>query len=419
MSSPILRRRLIAAGIVIGAVAVLAVLVATRPTPQRRKPTVPAPVVTLQRVGGEQPPVTITGWGAVRPRRSITLVPQVGGRVVSVSENLRTGGFFAAGEVLVQIEDVDYQLALQQARREVAQAEFNLATAREEARVARQEWERTSADAMGGSTLDGAEPNPLVYREPQLRQAEAGLEAARAALAQAELNLRRCRIEAPFAGRVLDETVDTGQYVRAGEILGRIYDTDVAEITVNLADRDLAWVAVPRTPDDATAGSAARVTATFAGGEHAWPGRAVRIGGAVDDASRTVPVVVEVADPYAVEGDRPPLLSGMFVAVHFTSEAPAGSVTIPRRALRGENHVWLLDGENRLSIREVTVARAGVEHAVISAGLAPGDRVITSNLQYVVDGMTLRVNGMGGGQGGGQGGAQGDAAAGQDAGGAR
>ncbi len=414
MSSSILRRRLIATGIVIGAVAVLAVLVATRPKPERRKPTVPAPMVTVHRVDTEQPPITITGWGTVRPRRSITLVPQVGGRVVTVSENLRTGGFFAAGEVLVQIEDVDYQLALQQARREVAQAEFNLATAREEARVAREEWARTSADALNGSSLESAEPNPLVYREPQLRHAEAGLEAARAALAQAELNLDRCRITAPFAGRVLDETVDTGQYVRTGEVLGRIYDTDVAEITVNLADRDLAWVAVPRTPDDETEGSPATVSATFAGGEHAWPGRAVRVGGAIDDASRTVPVVVEVADPYAIEGDRPPLLSGMFVAVTFASDAPAGAVTIPRKALRGDGHVWLLDGENRLVIRDVTVARAGVEHAVIGAGLAPGDRVITSNLQYVVEGMTLRTNGMGGGQGGGA-----AAAAGQGAGGGR
>jgi RND family efflux transporter MFP subunit len=396
MSSTIRHRRLVATGIVLGAVIVLAVLVATRPKPQRIKPPVPAPLVTIMEVTAEQPPITVVGWGTVEPRSSINLVPQVSGQVEAVSPSLRSGSFFARGDVLLRIDSTDYELAVQQARSQVAQAEFNLATAREEARVAREEWERTKRDALADSELKSSEPNPLVYREPQLRQAAVGLEAAKAALAQAELNLDRCTIEAPFAGRVLEESVDVGEYVRAGDMLGRLYDIDVAEITVELPDRDLAWIRVPQTPGDRVEGSEAAVTGEFAGREHTWTGRAVRIGGAMDETSRTVPVVVEVQGPYRAENEQPPLLNGMFVSVTFASEPPTGSVTIPRRALRPGNRVWLLDADDRLEIREVEVARAGVEQAVVRGGLAPGDRVVTSNLQVVVAGMQLRPTEGGG-----------------------
>ena len=396
MTSQIRHRRLVALGIVLVAIIGLVVLLRLKPHPQRQKPQAPAPLVTIEVVTDEHPPITNTGWGAVRPRRSISLVPQVSGQVTAVSANLRAGTFFAVGEVLVEIEETDYLLAVKQTRSQVAQAEYALAAAQEEARVAREEWERTSRDALPESGLQGAEPNPLVYREPQLRQAEAGLEAARASLDQAELSLSRCRLTAPFAGRVLSETVDLGQYVRAGEVLARIYDTDVAEITVNLPDRDLAWIRVPQTRDDPVTGSQATVVGEFAGREHTWIGRAVRVGGAMDQTSRTVPVVVEVADPYEREGDRPPLLSGMFVSVNFANDPPPGSVTIPRRSLRPDDQVWVLTEDDNLQIRTVEVARAGVNSAVILAGLAPGDRLITSNLQYVIDGMPLRSGHKGG-----------------------
>ena len=109
-------------------------------------------------------------------------------------------------------------------------------------------------------------------------------------------------------------------------------------------------------------------------------------------SARSGPVV---NDPYRREGERPPLLSGMFVSVTFASEPPAGSVTIPRRGLRPGDQVWLLDDDNTLRIRPVDVVQVGVEEAVVTAGLVPGDRLITSNLQLVVEGMPLRAGSAG------------------------
>jgi len=391
MTGKIRHRRLVATGIIAGALLIVVVLVATKPKAERQQPATPVPMVTIHTVSADLTPVAVTGWGTVEPKRSIDLVPQVGGRVLDVSDKLLAGAFFNEGETLLRIEDTDYVLAVHQARSQVAQAEYALATAQEEARVAVAEWERTRDDALDGSSLGDAEPNQLVFREPQLRQAEVGLEAAKASLSQAELNLSRCALTAPFAGRVLNETVDLGQVVGAGQVLGRIYDTSVAQITVNLPDQELAWISVPMTPGDETVGSPATIHGQFAGREHVWEGQAMRIAGAVDRTSRQIPVVVEVNDPYADDGDRPPLLSGLFVGVTFSSPVPAGAVTIPRRGLRPDDMVWVLDGDDKLTIRPARVAHAGVETAVITAGLVPGDRLVTSNLQYVVEGMHLRA----------------------------
>ena len=104
-------------------------------------------------------------------------------------------------------------------------------------------------------------------------------------------------------------------------------------------------------------------------------------------------IVVEVANPYERQGSRPALVEGMFVEVEFTAPPPEGSVVIPRSALRPGDQVWVVDDEARIRIRDVGVARAGVEQAVVIAGLDAGEKICTSNLQYVTEGMPVRVDG--------------------------
>lgn len=389
---------LLPVALVLMALAVTVVLIKTRPHAQRQTPPAPRPRVTVMTVGEASDPVVTRGFGAVKAKRSVTLVPQVSGEVVGKNPHFEPGGYFTAGEVLLEIDDTDYRLAVARARADLAQAEVNLARAQEEAQVARAEW-----DAIGRQSLDAAgnrvEPTPLVLHEPQLKLAEAALEAARSALRQAEVNLGRCTLTAPFDGRVLDGDTDTGQYLRAGNAIGTIYATDVAEITVSVPDEELAWITLE---SDGDGPAQVAVTGEFAGASHTWHGRAVRLGGAVDSRSRLVPVVVEVDRPYERSADRPPLVEGMFVEVGFSSAAPPGAVVIPRTALRPDDLVWVAGPQDKLEIRQVQVARAGVHQALVTGGLAPGDRVCTSNLQYVTEGMNLLIEGQGRGQGQGQ-----------------
>ncbi len=388
MSAKTLRNLLFAAGILVAGALVAFVFVKTGQRPERHTPPPARPTVAVFTVGPDAQPVRVVGFGSVKAKTSVGLVPQVSGRVVSRSPQLEPGAYITAGEVLLEIEDTDYALAMEQARSNVARMEYNLAQSEEEAQVARREWDRVGASGFGGE--EGAEPTPLVLHEPQLKLARANLDAARAALRQAEVNLERCTISAPFDGRVLQTDVDEGQFLAAGQPVGTVYATDVAEVTVPVADADLAWITVGYRGEG---GVPVEVSADYAGARHHWAGTAVRLGGAVDARSRMVPVVIEIPAPYEREGNRPALIEGMFVEVAFTAPPPPGAVVIPRTALRPGDQVWIVDDEDLLRLRDVQVARAGIEQAVIAEGLAVGERVCTSNLQYITDGMAVRVAG--------------------------
>jgi RND family efflux transporter MFP subunit len=374
--------------LILGAIVAVA-LVKMGKKPERQAPPASRPVVSAFRIAPETEPIRIKSFGSVMAKRTISVVPRVSGEIVEKSPHFEAGGYFHQGQTLLKIDETDYVMAAEQARANVANSEYKLALAEEEAQVALREWDR-----IGGAGLDSestAEPTALVMHEPQLKLARANLQSAKAALAQAELNLKRCTMTAPFDGRVLDSSVDAGQFIRSGTSLGTIYATDIAEVTITIADGDLAWITVNY--DAADGGVPVDISADFAGDRHHWDGRAVRLGGAVDNNSRLVSVVIEIPDPYKRSGTRPPLIEGMFVDVLFTTDPPSGAVVIPRPALRPNDKVWVIDKKNTLQIREVQVARAGVEQAIITQGLATGERVCTSNLQYVTNGMPVRVEG--------------------------
>ena len=233
------------------------------------------------------------------------------------SPHLEPGGSITAGEVLLRIDDTDYMLAAEQARATWPRPSTTWPRPRR-----RSPWPAASGTSIGAAGIggeEGAEPTPLVLREPQLKLARANLEAAKAALHQAEVEpgalhhdgaLRRPGAATP--------TWTRASSCAAGMAIGSIYATDMAEVTVPVADADLAWITVGHRGDD---GVPVDVSAEFAGARHHWHGRAVRLGGAVDQRSRLVPVVVEIPDPYQRRGDRPPLIEGMFVEVEFTAAA--------------------------------------------------------------------------------------------------
>ncbi len=379
-------------GIILLALIVGFILIKTRPAPEKTRPPRPHPLVDALTVQAGGKPLFITGFGTVEAKRRIEVIPQVGGRIIRKSPRFEAGQYVAAGDTLLMIEQTDYLQARAQARANLAQARTSLATAEQDAQVARREWERlrTEGDETGLPT----EPSPLVLREPQVAQARAAVEAAEAAVALAETNLARCTLTAPFAGRVESSSADAGQYVRAGTSLGALYAIDTAEITVPVPAEDMAWIRTGESrPGDSYPGDTVTIRADFAGRTFSWPGRAARIGGVVDRATRQVPVVVEVPEPFTAQDRRPALLPGMFVTVVFTATPPAGAVTIPRSALHPGDKVWVITPAQTLSIRPVKVARAGVDEALIASGLAPGEMICTSNLQVVTEGMPVRVAG--------------------------
>ena len=372
------------------AVGVMAALVfiKLKPPPQRVDQPVLAPLVKVQRLESNDIQMVVQGYGTVRPKVELDIIPEVAGKVVYVHAELKAGGVIRANETILRIDPSDYELAVQQAQAAVAEAQVRLDTEIAEADVARREWRQLNPETEPDS--------PLVFREPQIRRARAGLESAQAQLATAELRLQRTAIMLPFDVLIVSKQVDLGQFVTTGQPLAKAYGVDAFEIEVPLEDEELAWFDVFEASLTTTAGSDERsrtpavVEMAFAGAEHAWNGYVVRTAGRVDRTSRMVPVIVEVPDPLDIARGKPPLLPGAFVKVSIAGKTLEAAVAIPRDAIHGGNRVWLVN-DNQLHIEQLNIVRADEEHAYVTSGVPNGALVVTSALDTVVEGMQVRT----------------------------
>ena len=369
--------------VALGAVGMWA-LIAGKPQIKKRKPALPTPMVRTIKVETGPQTVHVSGEGTVRPLREINLVPQVGGKVVHVSSALVNGGEFSQEDILLRIDPVDYQLAVTLAKAKVKDSESNLKLVQEDAAAAQEEWRQLHAGGPKANRM----PPPLVAKEPQLAAAEAKLEADRADLKSALLNLERTELKAPFEGRVSQENVDIGQYVSPGQVLATLYSTEAAEIILPLADEDLFWFDVPGFTPNNSPGAPAKVLARLAGLERTWSGSVVRTEGRLDERTRMINVVVRVEKPYA---KKPPLPVGLFVVVEIEGRILPDAAVIPRSALHQGDVVWVVDNNDRLHFREVDVVRVQGDGVMVEGGLKSGEMVVISPLEAVTDGMAVRT----------------------------
>ncbi|NDY43028.1 efflux RND transporter periplasmic adaptor subunit [Dissulfurirhabdus thermomarina] len=365
-----------------------------RPAPRKAAPPPAGALVRVIEVHRVDRTARVLGTGTVQPLREVTLVPQVGGKVVEVAPGFVAGGFFRAGDLLFRIEDADYRLAVRKARAALARAKVELAQVEGKARVAREEWERIEGKGA-------PPPSPLVLYGPQLEEARAAVAAAEADLAKAELDLARTRVSAPFDCRVRSEQVEVGQVVNPGAQVAVLAGTAAAEIVVPLPVAELAWIRFPPAGSD-EGGSPARVRYRAAGVDLSWRGRVVRALGEVDPKGRMARVVVRVDHPYGGRaGDPGPagdLAEGLFVAVEIEGRSLRGVVAVPRSVLHEGETVWIMDGARRLRVRRLQVARYEGDEVLAAGGLDDGDRVVVTPLVGAADGMRLRLAAGGGGR---------------------
>lgn len=356
-----------------------------RKTPVVAPPTFEGPLVRTTAVTMTDVRIDVPAQGSVEPFREVALSAQVGGRIVEVGDNLRPGGFVAAGELLVQIDPTDYRLAIAQHEANVARAQLSVAQERAEADASLRAWRE----------LEGEKPaDPLVRREPQIEDAEKSLAAAMAQLERARVDLQRTELRAPFAARVRSAQAEVGQLATTGQSLAQLFDLAAVEVRLPIPSADTAFLNLPMFVDS-THGEAARVVlqGEFAGRRYEWLGKVVRTEGELDRRTRQLTVVANVTDPYARDDSsgRPPLTIGMFVRATIEGRTFRGVVDVPRTAIGPTGEVWVVDAEHRLRSRKVEVLRLHGERAIISSGLQAGEIVVTSQLQTPHAGMPVRL----------------------------
>lgn len=329
---------------------------------------------------------TVSVQGEVRPQREIVVAPQIAGRIAYVSPDFIDGGFIQRGQVLVRLETADYELAVVRAQSGVASAEQRLAREQAEAEIAQQDL----------INLGISDSSPLARREPQLAEARAALESAKAQLADAELGLNRTAVVAPFDGRVREESVDVGQFASPGQSLGRVFATDVVEVALPITDDQLGQLGLPLAFAETATEPGPNVifSAAVAGQPREWTGRVTRSSAAVNPQTRLINVIAELNDPYGVGADNgAPMAPGLFVKADIAGTKVENLLVAPRSAIRSGDQVFIGEPEEGvLRIHEVDVVFTSTEGAWFrSADVNRGDLAITSPIRGSNDGMSITI----------------------------
>ncbi|MBL4680179.1 MAG: efflux RND transporter periplasmic adaptor subunit [Pseudomonadales bacterium] len=327
--------------------------------------------------------------GTVAPRTESELLPEVSGRILKIAEAMVSGGYFSKGDVLVYIDPLDYQVALQQAKAGLARAESDLDNA---GKTHKRQIDLAKKQSTSASQMDDA--------HNRLRIAEATLDESRAKLLKAERDLKRTQMIAPYDGRVRNERVDVGQFVSRGSSIATIYAIDSVEIRLPIRDEELAYLDLSLSQKGSLSENDVAVTlrARFGGVDHEWQGQVVRTEGELDPQTRMINVVASVQRPYDQTVNRAPLLVGLFVEAEIHGSTIDNLVVLPRAALRkgkqgNGNEVYLIDSDNYLRFRPIDILRIAEDQVYVSGGLQSGDQVCISPLDNVLDGMLVRVQG--------------------------
>ena len=359
-------------------------IIMTRPMPE---PVAIAPNVVAIRgiqMEAENIPLTIYAQGVVEPLTASELITQVNGRVAWVSPNFNAGGYFKQGEPLVKLESDDYEarVGLAEAREVRALAEFEHATF---------ELKRMRALVKDQLVSQAMLENSV----RQTRLTEAALKEAQINLDQAERDLDRTELRAPFDAIVRSKAVDLGEFVSMGKPLAQLFAADGFEVRLPVLDTQLAYLNLPSSIEaNAPLNSAnlpsVRLTAQYAGAAASWDAQLVRSESEIDRRSRMVTLVARVSGTRNALSANP-LPVGAFVNAEIEGITLKNAFQLPRSALRQDNQVLVVDEESRLRFREVSIARYEQDRILIQSGLKDGDVVNISPIQAVVDGMEVSV----------------------------
>jgi RND family efflux transporter MFP subunit len=348
-----------------------------------------AMLVDVVEVKRENYHPTIISTGSVMPSKDIVLSPRGSGEVITVSPNFTPGGYVKKGEVLLRIDPSDYQNTLSLRESELHQAEADLQIEMGRQNVAQKDLELLEEELAG-------QDKSLVLREPQLNAAKSRVEAARAAVEQAELDLQRTTIRAPFDAHILNRNVNAGSQVSPGENLSRLVGMDVYWVEATLPLAKLRWLSFPGSEDEK--GSPVQITNRTVWEESEFrEGYLYKLIGSLEGNTRLARVLVAVEDPLVQQSDSmnlQPLIIGSFMEVGIKAREIKDVFRVSRDLIRKNETVWVMV-DNKLQIREVDIPIMDAKYAYITSGLNENEKVVSTNLTTVVNGVSLRTAGSG------------------------
>ena len=383
-----LLRLLLPVLVFICSVAVAAWLMQSGPKAKPRTKVRNAVTVEVRPIAFGPQTTNVSVMGTVIPEREVVLKPQVSGTVITLSDKLIPGGRFTKGEQLLSIDPSNYQLAVKQLASEVARVEADLQIELGQQRVAQKEYE------LLGETVS-VEEKALMLREPQLENLRAVLAGTNARLEQAQLDLARTVIKAPFNAVVMSRDINLGTSVSPSTTLATLVGSDTYWVEAPIPSSQLRWINTGQ--KERAEGATVRVFDTVTWGSESFrTGQVIGLTAMVEENGRMARLLAEIPDPFALQptsAEHSKLLLGSYVRVEIAGKPLPHAAAIERDLIRDGDRLWIMDDREQLDIRPVEIAFRGRDHVLVTGGISTGERLVTTKLPSPVQGMSLQLRG--------------------------
>lgn len=351
-----------------------AILFLTKPEAEKSATEKVLPTVEVMDVRPESVTLRLPTQGLIVPAKQSTLASEVAGKVIWVSDKFKTGGEFDENEPLIRIDKSDYEAAFAEANARVADTRLALTQEEAQAERALRDWKELGL---------GGEPTDLVLRKPQLDSAKARVAAAEAAVKKAENDVKRTEIRAPYKARVQQIHTEVGSYVGPAAPVADVYAVAPFELSLPLSLDEYAFVAAGTEAE----GPTVWLSADAGIQQLSWTAEVVRDAGEINRDSRSINLIATVE-----AGKNDLLQPGLFVQAEVEGLTLSNVVRVPLKAFHSRDELVIVGKGNRLNFRQVTVLRRQGDEALVSAGLDPGERICTTALEAVVEGMEVEIS---------------------------
>ena len=341
----------------------------------------PAPDVIVEILTPKDFQIQISSNGTTTPLTQTVLTAEVGGEVIYRSKKFSEGSSVIEGEILAKIDDTDLQLQYKNALLQLANAEVQYSLQLAEAEVAKEAWEKIG---------DGV-ASDLTLKKPQLKQAEALLEVAKAQVSSAEKKLNKTEIMAPYAGRIQSVNIDLGTTIIPGQPVGALYTSSEIEVTLAVKDNDLQFLSIPMDGRklDPSEQALVEIKSFYKGKNQTWIGRLERVDGVIDPITRMINLIAIFKNDF-IETDKPNLPIGLFVEAQIDGIILKDIFSIPVNAISENNEVYIVNNDSELVSRQLSILKKYSDFVIVKDGLKAGERIVISKLSTASNG--IKVN---------------------------
>ena len=350
--------------------------------------------VSVVKVRQSDVPLTGNWVGTLDGFVDAQIQPQVSGYLIR--QNYREGSVVAKDQLLFQIDPRPFQAAVDQAEAQVAQAKGQLAQAQAQRGLAQINLKRDTplaqAQAIAESQLD-TDKQTASQDDATVAADEAAIKAAEAALETAKLNLGFTQVRSLIRGVAGQATLQVGNLVNPASVLTSVSQNDPIKVYFSISDAEylaLTERAHQAGSDLLSGHSGLPLTLMLADGT-TWPhkGHIVWVDRAMNQQSGAIRIAAAFPNPGNV------LRPNQFARVTAETEVRQNALLVPQLAvqeMQGTHQVYTVGPNNRVHLVNVTLGPQAGPDWIISAGLHPGQFVITSNLQKLREGATITPN---------------------------